>query len=207
MFFEFKLTSFFTERDCPRCVVKASRLCCDTCNPGSFILPIPPVSAHKQTRAPNRFKVGEHVLTDVDHRLKTALEEWRDSQIGDDDMFGPQLIMTDDVLDRLVGLAHSGRVSDLASIHTQVSWQHIDIWGTEILDIVKQYFPDDVEPASPRPALQDFENLPGPSTIHGPSNTRSKAPSGSRISKSTRKRRCSACGSDSHIGMSYRMNI
>ena len=194
--------------DCPRCVVRASRLCCDTCNPESFTLPTPTTSAPKKTRAPNRFKVGEHVFTDVDDRLKTALQEWRSNQIGDDEMFGPQLIMTDDVLDRLVGLAHFGKVSDLASIHTQVSWRHIDIWGADILNIIKKYFPDVepiVEPDSPRPVLQASENLPGPSSR--PSNTLSTAPSGSRVSKSTRKRRCSACGSEGHIGMSYRVNI
>jgi hypothetical protein len=147
-------------------------------------------------------------MTDVDDRLKAALQEWRSDQIGDDEMFGPQLIMTDDVLDRLVGLAHSGRVSDLASIHTQVSWRHIDIWGADILDIIKKYFPDVddvVEAESPRPVLQASENLPGPSSW--PSDTPSTAPSGSRVPKPMRRRRCSACGSDGHIGMLCWVNV
>jgi len=70
-------------------------------------------------------------LTDADVRLKTALQDWRRNQllstVGDDDTFGPQLIMTDDILERFVELAHFKQVSDLASIHTQVSWRYIDL--------------------------------------------------------------------------------
>jgi hypothetical protein len=35
--------------DCPHCVAAISRLCCDTCNPGSFILPVPVSTAPRQT--------------------------------------------------------------------------------------------------------------------------------------------------------------
>lgn len=194
--------------DCPRCVVAVPRLCCDTCNPDSFILPPTTTSAPKQTRAPNRIKVGEYGMSSVDRRLKTALEEWRSTQlegtIGDDEMFGPQLIMTDDVLERLVGLARSGKVSDLSSIQTQVNWRYIDLWGTEILDIIKSYFPV-IEPS---PVLQALDNMPGPSTANRPTIAPSDAPSiqpGSRDPK-PRTRRCSACGSAGHIGTSYQMN-
>ncbi|KAI9437344.1 hypothetical protein BJY52DRAFT_1196608 [Lactarius psammicola] len=139
------------DEDCPHCVVKASWLCCGTCNPGSFILPLPTTSAPKQTRAPNKFKVGQFELTNADKRLESALQDWWSTQlvnmVGNDTMFGPQLIMTDDVLERLVGLAHFKQVSDLASIHAQ------------------KHSPS-INPASSRPILQPAENLPGPSTVH-----------------------------------------
>lgn len=115
-------------------------------------------------------------------------------------MFGPQLIMTDDILDRLVGLAHSGKVSDITSISTQVSWRHIDLWGSEVLDLIKKYYPLD-EPDSPRPALRIVENMPGPSDIRHPPTAPSATASSSRDPKPTRVRWCSACGSDTHIGM------
>jgi hypothetical protein len=67
------------------------------------------------------------------------------------EMFRLQLIMTDNVLECLVGLAHSGKVSDLASIQTQVNWHHVDLWGTEILNIIKSFLLSN-------PLLQQFYN-------------------------------------------------
>ncbi|KAH9165888.1 hypothetical protein EDB89DRAFT_265453 [Lactarius sanguifluus] len=75
-------------------------------------------------------KARQYELTDADVRLKTALQDWRRNQylstVGYENMYGPQLIMTDDILERFVELAHFEEVSDLASIHTQVSWRYID---------------------------------------------------------------------------------
>ncbi|KAI9434782.1 P-loop containing nucleoside triphosphate hydrolase protein [Lactarius indigo] len=193
--------------NCLRCVVKGSRLCCDICNPGSFILPLPKTSASKQSRAPSKFKAGRYELTSTDTRLKTALQDWRRNQllstVGDDDMFGPQLIMTDDVLERLVELAHFEQVSDLASIHAQVSWRYTDRWGAEILDIIEKHIPP-VNAGLSRPALQPAGNLPGPSTVQRLSVAQS-TPS-SNDPKLPRTRRCSACGSNTHIGMSLFCN-
>src|SRR6266702_5953121 len=194
-------------KDCPCCIIKSSRLCCDTCNPGSFILPLPMTSAPKQTQAPNKFKVGQFELTDADLRLKTALQDWRRNQllstIGDDNTFRSQLIMTNDVLERLVGLAHFKQVSNLASIHTQVSWQYSDLWGTHILDIIKKHFPASIDHASSIPVLQPAKNLLGSSAVHRPSNDLSTTTvhSSSHDPKPPRARRCSACGSGTHIGM------
>ncbi|KAH9010896.1 P-loop containing nucleoside triphosphate hydrolase protein [Lactarius pseudohatsudake] len=193
--------------NCPRCVVKASHLCCDVCNPGSFILPLPKTSAPKQSRAPNKFKADRYKSTDADTRLKTALQDWRRNQllstVGDDDMFGPQLIMTDNVLDRLVVLAHFQQVPDLASIHAQVSWRYTDRWGAEILDIIEKHFPL-INAGSSRPALKPVENMPGPSTVQGSSAVQSTPCSNGP--KLPRVRQCSACGSNTHIGMSLYCN-
>ncbi|KAI9429071.1 hypothetical protein H4582DRAFT_1771638, partial [Lactarius indigo] len=130
-------------------------------------------------------------------------QDWRRNQllstVGDDDMFGPQLIMTDDVLERLVELAHFEQVSDLASIHAQVSWRYTDRWGAEILDIIEKHIPP-VNAGLSRPALQPAGNLPRPSTVQRSSVAQS-TPS-SNDPKLPHARRCSACGSNTHIGMS-----
>ncbi|KAH9031299.1 hypothetical protein EDB84DRAFT_1246291, partial [Lactarius hengduanensis] len=136
-----------------------------------------------------------------------ALQDWRRNQllstVGDDDMFGPQLIMTDDVLDRLVVLAHFQQVLDLASIHAQVSWRYTDRWGAEILEIIEKHFPP-INAGSSRPALQPVENMPGPSAVQGSSALQSTPRSNGP--KPPRARRCSACGSNTHIGMSLYCN-
>ncbi|KAF8257524.1 P-loop containing nucleoside triphosphate hydrolase protein [Lactarius quietus] len=176
--------------NCPCCAVKVPRFCCDTCNPDSFVLLSPSTTALKQTWALNKFKVMDYILSETDKKLKTALQNWRGTQlsgtVGDNDMFRPQLIMTDDVLDRLVGLAHYSKVSDLTSIRTQVSWRHVDLWGADVLDIIKTYYPLD-EPTSPRPALQAVDKLPGPSVVQPPSNAPTATVSSSRDIKCMRE--------------------
>ena len=137
-----------------------SRLCCDTCNPGSFILPLPTASAPKQTWAPNKFKASQYELTNADLGLTSALREWRDAQLKSlgvptgDDMYGSQLILTDDILERLVELAHFNQLTDLASIRAQVNWRYSDLWGTQILRLVKKHVPntDSVDQFAPRPS-------------------------------------------------------
>ncbi|KAH9020365.1 hypothetical protein EDB83DRAFT_2527937 [Lactarius deliciosus] len=209
---------------CSRCVVKASRLCCDTCNPGSFILPLPTISAPKQTRAPNKFKAGLYRSTDADLSLKSALEDWRDAQLGHigipgDDMYGSQLIMTDDVLERFVDLAHFNQLVDLSSIRAQVNWRYNDTWGMQILELVKKHVPrtDSVDqpaaaPGPRRLTLQptDTGNIPGPSTSRQPPGVQSSAitltPDASNPKPRTRKAyKCSACGSSAHIGTPVRL--
>ncbi|KAH8982246.1 hypothetical protein EDB86DRAFT_372749 [Lactarius hatsudake] len=113
-------------------------------------------------------KARRYELTDADVRLKIALQDWRRNQylstVGYEDMYGPQLIMTDDILERFVELAHFEEVSDLASIHVQVSWRYIDRWGAQVLDIIKTHIPPGP------PSLQSAENLPGPSAVRQPSD-------------------------------------
>ncbi|KAI9440794.1 hypothetical protein H4582DRAFT_2056074 [Lactarius indigo] len=160
----------------------ASQLCCNTCSPGSFILPLPTVSTVKQTQALNKFKVGLYRLTDADLSLKSALEDWWDAQLGHigilgDDMCGSQLIMTDDILKWIVELAHFHQLADLLSIRAQVNWHYSKTWGIQILKLVKKHIPgtDSVDllaatPGQRRLTLQptDTGNIPGPSTSHQP---------------------------------------
>jgi hypothetical protein len=92
-----------SNKDCPRCLGSPSHLCCDTCNPGSFILPVPATIVQRQSHAPNKFKADScgYSMTEADKKLKDALYDWQIKQLQDlgvangDDMFGPQLIMTD----------------------------------------------------------------------------------------------------------------
>ncbi|KAH9169654.1 hypothetical protein EDB89DRAFT_2196422 [Lactarius sanguifluus] len=166
-----------------------SRLCCDTCNPGSFILPVPATVAPKQSRAPNKFKVDScgYLATELDCKLKQSLRDWRTSELRNlgvttgNNMFGSQFIMTDEVLDRIVDLSHYEKIDNLATLQSQVSWRNCDRWGPEILIIVKAHAPPVTTPT--REALRPAENLPGPSTGHRPSaapGSVAATPSGSK---------------------------
>ncbi|KAH9038084.1 hypothetical protein EDB85DRAFT_2142089 [Lactarius pseudohatsudake] len=212
-----------SNENCPRCVVTASRLCCDTCNPGSFILPVPATAAPKQTRAPNRFKVdtgkSKWEMADADLRLTSALRDWRDAELvrigipAGDDMYGSQLIMTDDLLERLVELAHFNQLTDLASLKAQVNWRYIDMWGTQILELIKEHAPgsdsDDRLVAPPNRATlhpTGADNIPGTSTDCRSPDVQSgtTTPKSNTSDPKPRNRKgykCSACGSSAHIGM------
>lgn len=83
-------------------------------------------------------------MSELDKSLTSALQEWRDTQLvcigipAGDNMYESQLIMTDNILERIVGLAHHNQVADLALIKAQVNWRYNDLWGTQIIEIVKQ---------------------------------------------------------------------
>ncbi|KAF8264330.1 P-loop containing nucleoside triphosphate hydrolase protein [Lactarius quietus] len=178
---------------CPCCVATVSGLCCDTCNPGSFILPAPTTTAPRQTCAHNRFKVNKSKckMTDADDSLTSALQEWRDAQLTSlgfpvgDEMYGSQLIMTDNILECLVELAHFNQLVDLASIKAQVNWCYSDLWGTQILEIIKKHAPstndaDQLSATSHRPrfnplVLETSLSHPPLTNIQMPNQTRSPA--------------------------------
>ncbi|KAH9032209.1 hypothetical protein EDB84DRAFT_1270764, partial [Lactarius hengduanensis] len=115
-------------------------------------------------------------------------------------MFGSQFIMTDEVLERIVDLAHYEQIDDLATLQSQVSWRNCDRWGPDILVIVKAHAPPVATPS--RATLRPAENLPGPSTGHQPSPTPGSVgavASGSKPRAKSRYR-CGSCGSTTHIG-------
>ncbi|KAH9161507.1 hypothetical protein EDB89DRAFT_2080579 [Lactarius sanguifluus] len=147
------------------------------------------MSAPKQTCAPNKFKAGLYRLTNADLSLKSALEDWQDAQLGHigipgDDMYGSQLIMTDDILECFVDLAHFNQIANLSLIRAQVNWCYNDTWGMQILKLVKKHVPrtDSVDqpavaPGPSRLTLQptDTGNIPGPSTSRQPPGVQSSA--------------------------------
>ena len=153
-------------------------------------------------------------MAEADRKLREALCDWRSTQLQalgastGDDMFGSQLIMTDEILERILDLAHFGQIDTLVTLQTQVSWRYCNRWGLQILDIVKTHFPFVVEAVeTPREPLQPVENLPGPSTGNIPPSTTSSARAASSATSNSRNKprtrgpyRCGSCGSLTHIG-------
>ncbi|KAH9013929.1 hypothetical protein EDB85DRAFT_2031410 [Lactarius pseudohatsudake] len=114
-------------------------------------------------------------------------------------MFGSQFIMTDEVLERTMDLAHYKQINDLATLQSQVSWRNCDCWGPDILIIVKAHAPPVAAPT--RETLRPTENLPGPSTGHQLSTAPGSVgttPSGSKP-RAKSWYRCGSCGSTTHI--------
>jgi hypothetical protein len=215
-----------SNENCRCCVATNSHLCCDTCNPDSFIFPVPSTSASKQTHAPNKFKVDtrKYWPTDLDQSLTSALQDKQKTQLGvvgilGDYMYGLQLIMTDNILECIVELAHFNQLDDLVLIRAQVNWHYGDMWGLQILELVKEHFPktDSVNQYAPAPhramlqptssddipRLSNLSSLPDvqASVIAPAPNTSNPKPHTQGCYK------CSACGSSAHIGMPHHSHL
>jgi hypothetical protein len=75
-------------------------------------------------------------------------------------MFGSQIIMTDDILERILDLAHFGKFVDLVMFQGQVSWRYCDRWGAQVFNIVKLHFPPQVPPVTtPQESLCDQSKI------------------------------------------------
>ncbi|KAH9068263.1 hypothetical protein EDB83DRAFT_2222775 [Lactarius deliciosus] len=153
------------------------------------------------------------MATELDRKLKESLRDWRTRELQNlgvtagNNMFGSQFIMMDEVLERIVDLAHYEQINDLATLQSQVSWRNCDHWGPEILIIVKAHAPPVAAPT--RETLHPAENLPGPSTGHWPSTAPGSVrttPSGSKPRAKSRYR-CGSCGSTTHIGKPLLPNL
>ncbi|KII91007.1 hypothetical protein PLICRDRAFT_553037 [Plicaturopsis crispa FD-325 SS-3] len=197
-----------------RCGGRTSRLCCDSCNPDHFLLRFAPKPAQSK-RGKRKAKVGDYTMTPTDFKLRDALDEWRKKQmeeegLGRDDFFGPQLLLSDGILDRIVDLAHASKVTNIQELNEQTDWCYASTYGPKILSIIESHAPAPAPPTAPPPVstpLQRHSN-----TTQGASSSGTPSASGSSSSarrqnlqpgptgeKPKRVYRCGACGMTGHI--------
>ncbi|KAF4615749.1 hypothetical protein D9613_012407 [Agrocybe pediades] len=110
-------------------------LCCDKCFPDAVHFFPPPIST-VQVRRKRKFRVKKYTMGPADGQLTKALERWRLQQmeqlgLGGDVIFGPQLILSDSVLDRLVQLGHLKKIPDIDSLDSQTDWRYARKYGQE----------------------------------------------------------------------------
>ena len=59
-------------------------------------------------------------------KLKDGLKAWRTEQMewefSGDDFFGPQLLLSDEILNQIISLAHKNKLTDIQSLHEQTDW-------------------------------------------------------------------------------------
>ena len=132
---------------CERCSVKVSRLCCDVCDDSeSLCSVIQPVQKEVMKRAKRKYKVPNYIMGDPEHHLRRRLEEWRELQLVEedlatDDFFGPQVIMSNSILTRIVGLAHTNKITSVESLLSQTDWVYSKSYGPKILEIIQATIP------------------------------------------------------------------
>ncbi|KAF9549257.1 hypothetical protein CPC08DRAFT_823451 [Agrocybe pediades] len=189
-------------------------LCCDKCFPDTVHFFPPPIST-VQARRKRKFKVKKYTMGPADGQLATALERWRLQQmeqlgLGGDVIFGPQLILSDCVLDRLVQLGHLKKIPDIDSLDSQTDWRYARQYGQEVLSIIHSFYPSTV----PLTSNSSLENGKRSCTAcgnvgHIASNQFCPARRGLGITtaqtalpSTSSNRTCSACGIHGHISSS-----
>ena len=115
------------------------------------------------------------------------------------DFFGPQLLLSDDILDWTVNRHHHSKVHDVQSLIDQTGWCYTSRYGTQIIEIVKNC----TRPVQPRPSVAQ------PVLYNVAVELNRAAVSGdvllgssSHTSDKVTGRQCKACRTTTHIGES-----
>lgn len=178
---------------CEQCRPKRACVCCDMCHPIVFPIADAPIKA---SRGKRKLKVRNFTMDEYNQRLRDGLTMWRKQQLKDegcdgDDFFGPEILMSNDVRNQIVDLAHHGKIPNVKAIEEQTGWQYTLQYGQKILEIINIYSrPQALLPVaapSGRPKSQALQGVDTNTTLPQPS-TDVKRP-----------RACGLCGSDKHI--------
>ncbi|KAG2113640.1 hypothetical protein BD769DRAFT_1673651 [Suillus cothurnatus] len=133
-------------------------------------------------------------MTAKELSFRQALEDWRVQEMlecgmGEDDLFGAQLILMDPILDRIVDLAHHSKITDIISLKAQTDWHYADRFGAKVLAILQMNYP----PTSL------FTTRPLERPLTNTSSTWIVPPIQSNPVKKPRTTRFSRCGQVGHI--------
>jgi hypothetical protein len=171
-----------------RCTARSTPpvVCCDICHPSAF-QSIPPAGVPVPKRKAPKNKVLTQVPDTIDRALKAALVQWRERFFEDiygaeEDYWGPEIVLSDALVERIVGLARMAKLRDFTALCTQISWCYMAQHGEVLLKIVHAH----------RPLAQ----VPSTPLSTGPLQPRSVNAT-PESQKSTRT--CSACAQPGHI--------
>lgn len=147
-------------------------------------------------KAPQKISVKPYIKTTADCQLVNILVQWREAVYTRDfvhnGFLGPLLVMPDSILQRIVGVARTGRLSTIANLREQTGWTTalFSRYGADVLRLVHEVYPP--EPTLPS---QHFESQPADENM---------VPRAGVSRKDTvRVVRCSACGGLGHIRMYF----
>ncbi len=188
-----------------------SHPCCDVCDPDAFRTS---EGLHTHTKPTRKRKVHANTILaenmdGADVSLKNALHAWRVQELknlgfGGEDFFGPQFVMSERVLQRVVELAHDSKIASSTSFIEQVQWCDSAKYADEIMGLVRSVYPI---------------NLPKPLTVLSSNSPLSQVPPSTQQFSSAhnaqglrvldkennpievRQRRCGKCKKVGHIGM------
>lgn len=181
---------------CQRCFVPAPTICCDL-EPGSLSILLalyPPTAIDKPqpARRISRLKPYKHDAQDM--QLHDILDGWRVEQTvleygrGGMDDFGPGVVMTDEVLERIEDCAHHAKIHTVDDLQRECKWSGALEYGTALLKLLHSVRPIPEE----RPLLSTQPLAPRQPPLPSAVGT------GGGTATTTRSVRCSACGKAGH---------
>lgn len=138
---------------CPRCKPIESTICCDMHSPEYFEAKLGPydTKAAPVKRAPYKssLKVERKDWVERDYQFLTKLMEWRVEKgtecFGMNALhtFGPQLFLSDDIVERLVKCYHCNKISTIEDFKREIDWNtdYIESYGPSLVSLIVQLTP------------------------------------------------------------------
>lgn len=132
-----------TATGCARCSMPTSIFCCDIHHPEHFsTITMTPAAKDKQTC---RSTLKDYNRTSRDYELRNELRRWRAIKasvvfgLAHFANIGGSLVLPNEMLDRVVDCVHFDKIQSIADLKQQVQWSEADIYGEEIMTIVRKY--------------------------------------------------------------------
>lgn len=187
------------EGGCPRCIIPSPTICCSLHTPDRFKT-FARTDTDKTNGKTRRSRVDDKYEADaVDMQLRNALNTFRRDQTTS--IFGwaalinlgPALIMSDEVLHRIVDCAHVHKIRTKEDLVKETQWPRAQEDGDAVLAIVATHRP--LPASTPAPTTTPLHPQ---SMNHAPATLPSTpTPKPSKLAS-----KCGACGIRGHIGTS-----
>lgn len=163
-------------------------ICCELCHPDPFAdFALPDLQARPK-RGRNRATIKDYKSEPRDLQLMDALDDFREQETVKEfgkitlRTTGPSLIMSNEILKRLVDCAHYFKIKNKGDLVHETRWSRAEKYSEKILALIQSHSP----PPPPPAPLEGVALTP----------TTGKPAKGSGLS------RCGACGELGHISKS-----
>ncbi|KAJ6570683.1 P-loop containing nucleoside triphosphate hydrolase protein [Mycena sp. CBHHK59/15] len=168
---------------CLRCVSKTPLICCELCTPAHFesfaivdLPKVPPIPSKSRIR-PYKAEASDMDLRDALHQFRRTATETKFSRAVLKNS-GPGLVMSNEVLQRIVDCAHVYKIQSIEQLARETRWAGATEFGFEVVALINEHRPVPTPPIllTSTPLSVRDENTP-----------------------STNSRKCSKCKATGHI--------
>lgn len=199
---------------------RGTRSCCDVCD-HSLVLTttkfLPPPAKPPRKRKIKAQEITADNMDATDRLLKKALRKWAAEELQKrypgEEFYGPQLIMSERVLHRIIDLAHESKIPNATVLTEQLQWSDAPRYADQVFEIIRTIYPTNPPVETPFTVL----STNGPLSQVSPyaSNSHSTHPPLSSqgslsadkenhgVETAARRRQCSKCKAHGHIGKCF----
>ncbi|KAF8135271.1 hypothetical protein K438DRAFT_1493035, partial [Mycena galopus ATCC 62051] len=137
---------------CPRCVAKSPKVCCELCNP-EYFASFGHVDLPKAPPVPHRSRITAYKAERQDMDLRDALHQFRRGatirkfSLAVPKNSGPGVVMSNEVLQRIVDCAHRHKIESTEQLEKETHWAGAAEFGEEVIALINEHCPP--PPAAP----------------------------------------------------------